>query len=187
MRKILLLVIAFLMVSCTCLAAGTKVCVIADIPMVLKNDKAVLAEIDTNVRKVFRPYKFDITPSLEETLLHLRQYRQDNGLIAPNGGGAFLKTKDVQNIGNLLKADYVFHIEAFPQGVRGKVSVFSARIKYDAVCNLKVLNVRTGEFVIVKQFTESGDTGTSKGKMIKHFAEFVPRSIANSKLDVSGL
>jgi hypothetical protein len=116
-RKILLLVIAFLMISCTCLAAGTKVCVIADIPMVLKNDKAVLAEIDTNVRKVFRPYKFDITPSLEETLLHVRQYRQDNGLIAPNGGGAFLKTKDVQNIGNLLKADYVFHIEAFIQSI----------------------------------------------------------------------
>lgn len=108
--------------------AGTKVSVIVDVPQMLKNDYVLLDEVDIKVKKIFRPYKFEITPSLKDTLLQVRQYRQDNGLIMQNGGGAFLKTKDVQNIGNLLGSDYVFHIEVFPQGARGKVAVFSARV-----------------------------------------------------------
>lgn len=187
MKKIVLLVLGLLMWSCNCLAAGTTVSVIADIPMMLKNDKATINEIDNNVRKIFKSYKFEVTPNIEEALLLVRQYRQDNGLLAKNGGGDFLKTKDVQNLGKMFKTDYVFHIEAFPQALRGKASLFSARVKYNAICNLKVMNVRTGEFVIVKQFTEEGDTGTSYGKMVKHFSEFIPNSLNNAKLDVSAL
>lgn len=187
MKKILLLVLILLMWCCSCLAAGTRVGVIVDMPMILKNEKGIISEIDNGVRKIFKSYKFEIVPSLEESMLLVRQYRRDNGLIDQNGGGDFLKTKDVQNLGELFKSDYVFHIEAFPLALRGKASLFSARIKYNAICNLKVLNVRTGEFVIIKQFNEEGDTGTSYGKMIKHFSEFIPNSLNNAKIDVSGL
>jgi len=191
MKKVLFMVMLLLGICGTCFGAFSpdvkQVSVIVDSPQLMHSDTEFYKAIDKKVRIIFASNRFVISPSIADALLQVHQYRQDHNMIMENGSGKFLSTSDVQSIGKQFGSNYVLHVETYAEGLNTKIGFFSAKIRYTTIVNLKLMDVTTGKFIQVKQFTQKGETGTSGDALKTQFEVFVPECLSKNPIDTAQL
>ncbi|WP_346687461.1 CsgG/HfaB family protein [Megamonas hypermegale] len=224
MKKILLVLMSLCMLSSVCFASMAdkvnaissytgetkKVSILLDAPSGYAASEEIVDMVQTKADEMFPTPKFLITP-FEDSQMMKTIYREDNGLSTmpeqwASSFGQALKSTDIQAIGKSLNTDYILFIQVSDSGpnyshsssfipipIFGSVS--STKATTNVTCNIRVMDVNTGKYVVMKSTTRSGESsstmvggiGSSSPSFEKVYLEAIEKCLFELDIDTSKL
>ena len=116
--------------------------------------KVVPEKVMAKLPKVFSILPYDTTE------MAARTYREDNRMIVNQYYSQPLNRADITKISKELKCDYALFIKIEAGPPRAKIGFLSSSFETTVTCDIRLLNVSTGKYVISKQIVKDG---TSNG------------------------
>lgn len=222
MKKILLILMSLCMLSSVCFASMAdkvnaissytgetkKVSILLDAPSGYVASEEITDMVQTKAEEMFPTPKFLITP-FEDSQMMKTIYREDNGLSTvptqwASSFGQALKTSDIQAIGKSLNTDYILFIQVSDSGpnyshssswipIFGSIS--SSKATTNVTCNIRVMDVNTGKYVVMKSTERSGESsstsiggiGGSSPSFEKVYLEAIEKCLFELDIDISKL
>ena len=186
MRKIFLLMISLCMFSSVCLASMAdkvnaissytgetkKVSVLLDAPLGYVSNEEIRKIVVDKADEMFPTPQFLVTP-FEDSQMMKQIYREEHGMPTTeyaSNFGTTLKMADIQAIGQSLNTDYVLFIQVSDSGPSYSSSntwipfiggVSSTKAKTSVKCDVRIMNVKTGKYVAMKQTVKDGADSSS--------------------------
>ena len=222
MKKILLVLMSLCMLSSVCFASMAdkvnaissytgetkKVSILLDAPLGYVASEEITDMVQTKADELFPTPKFLITP-FEDSQMMKTIYREDNGLATTEWASTFgqaLKSSDIQAIGKSLNTDYILFIQVSDSGVQQSHSssfipipifgnISSSKATTNVTCNIRVMDVNTGKYVVMKSTTRSGESsstmvggiGSSTPSFEKVYLEAIEKCLFELDIDTSKL
>lgn len=220
MRKIFLLMISLCMFSSVCLASMTdkvnaissytgetkKVSVLLDAPLGYVSNEEIRKIVVDKADEMFPTPQFLVTP-FEDSQMMKQIYREEHGMPTTeyaSNFGTTLKMADIQAIGQSLNTDYVLFIQVSDSGPSYSSSntwipfiggVSSTKAKTSVKCDVRIMNVKTGKYVAMKQTVKDGADSSSSFMGIggdmpsfdKAYQEAIERCLFELDIDTSKL
>ena len=216
MRKIFLLMISLCMFSSVCLASMAdkvnaissytgetkKVSVLSDAPLGYVSNEEIRKIVVDKADEMFPTPQFLVTP-FEDSQMMKQIYREEHGMPTTEYGTT-LKMADIQAIGQSLNTDYVLFIQVSDSGPSYSSSntwipfiggVSSTKAKTSVKCDVRIMNVKTGKYVAMKQTVKDGADSSSSFMGIggdmpsfdKAYQEAIERCLFELDIDTSKL
>ena len=186
MRKIFLLMISLCMFSSVCLASMAdkvnaissytgetkKVSVLLDASLGYVSNEEIRKIVVDKADEMFPTPQFLVTP-FEDSQMMKQIYREEHGMPTTeyaSNFGTTLKMADIQAIGQSLNTDYVLFIQVSDSGPSYSSSntwipfiggVSSTKAKTSVKCDVRIMNVKTGKYVAMKQTVKDGADSSS--------------------------
>lgn len=220
MRKIFLLMISLCMFSSVCLASMAdkvnaissytgetkKVSVLLDAPLGYVSNEEIRKIVVDKADEMFPTPQFLVTP-FEDSQMMKQIYREEHGMPTTeyaSNFGTTLKMADIQAIGQSLNTDYVLFIQVSDSGPSYSSSntwipfiggVSSTKAKTSVKCDVRIMNVKTGKYVAMKQTVKDGADSSSSFMGIggdmpsfdKAYQEAIERCLFELDIDTSKL
>jgi len=158
-------------------------------PMSYVNNEIVRTMVPEKVRAIFPKFKFDILP-YDKTDMALRTYKEDNRMIVNQYYSQPVNRKDIQQIGQSLNADYALFIIITNGPPRVSSGLLSVSFKTTVTCDVRLLNIATGEYVVSKQIIKDGkSTAIYAGvpSFDKAYNEALEKALQELTIDTSSL
>ncbi|WP_304066018.1 CsgG/HfaB family protein [Megamonas hypermegale] len=222
MKKILLVLMSLCMLSSVCFASMAdkvnaissytgetkKVSILLDAPLGYVASEEITDMVQTKADEMFPTPKFLITP-FEESQMMKQIYREDHGIPTTEWASTYgqaLKTSDIQEIGKSLNTDYVLFIQVSDSGIQTSHSssfipipifgnISSSKATTNVTCNIRVMDVKTGKYVVMKSTSRSGESsstmvggvGSSTPSFEKVYLEAIEKCLFELDIDTSKL
>lgn len=220
MRKIFFLMISLCMFSSVCLASMAdkvnaissytgetkKVSVLLDAPLGYVSNEEIRKIVVDKADEMFPTPQFLVTP-FEDSQMMKQIYREEHGMPTTeyaSNFGTTLKMADIQAIGQSLNTDYVLFIQVSDSGPSYSSSntwipfiggVSSTKAKTSVKCDVRIMNVKTGKYVAMKQTVKDGADSSSSFMGIggdmpsfdKAYQEAIERCLFELDIDTSKL
>ena len=220
MRKVFLLMISLCMFSSVCLASMAdkvnaissytgetkKVSVLLDAPLGYVSNEEIRKIVVDKADEMFPTPQFLVTP-FEDSQMMKQIYREEHGMPTTeyaSNFGTTLKMADIQAIGQSLNTDYVLFIQVSDSGPSYSSSntwipfiggVSSTKAKTSVKCDVRIMNVKTGKYVAMKQTVKDGADSSSSFMGIggdmpsfdKAYQEAIERCLFELDIDTSKL
>lgn len=220
MRKIFLLMISLCMFSSVCLASMAdkvnaissytgetkKVSVLLDAPLGYVSNEEIRKIVVDKADEMFPTPQFLVTP-FEDSQMMKQIYREEHGMPTTeyaSNFGTTLKMADIQAIGQSLNTDYVLFIQVSDSGPSYSSSntwipfiggVSSTKAKTSVKCDVRIMNIKTGKYVAMKQTVKDGADSSSSFMGIggdmpsfdKAYQEAIERCLFELDIDTSKL
>ena len=185
-EKDFLLMISLCMFSSVCLASMAdkvnaissytgetkKVSVLLDAPLGYVSNEEIRKIVVDKADEMFPTPQFLVTP-FEDSQMMKQIYREEHGMPTTeyaSNFGTTLKMADIQAIGQSLNTDYVLFIQVSDSGPSYSSSntwipfiggVSSTKAKTSVKCDVRIMNVKTGKYVAMKQTVKDGADSSS--------------------------
>ena len=175
MKKVLLLIGMLMLLCTTCVAAETmaekvanaqfdastakRIVVFLDAPMTYADNEKIRTLVPAKSKLLFPRPKYDLVP-YDDAQMALKIYREEHDMTINNYTVKNLKIADIQALGKGAKADYAMVLivrNSYPRVSSGFMSV---SFKTTVTCDIRILNVTSGQYVLSKQIVKDG-TSTS--------------------------
>lgn len=117
--------------------------------------KIVPEKVVTKLPKTY----FTILP-YDDTEMAVRTYREDNRMIVNQYYSKPLNRADIINIAKEVKCDYALFIKIETGFPRARIGLFARSFETTVTCDVRLLNISTGKYVLSKQIVKDG-TSTS--------------------------
>lgn len=137
--------------------------VFLEAPVVFLNNEAVHVLIPEKAAEMFSKNRFKLLP-FDQTERTMRTYKEDNRMIMNQYASMPLNRADFQTICKDLGADYALAISVTNGAPRASSALFVVTFKASITCDVRLLDINTGEYVISKQIVKDGtSSGTAFG------------------------
>ena len=163
MKKLLILVMLLLMAN-VCWAADLDapaakkvVGVFLEAPVTYANNETVRKLIPNKANDLFPASSFTVLP-FDTTTMEMRTYREDNRMVMTEYYSQPLNRSDIQKISKGLNCNYALFITVNNNTPRVSVGLFSITFKTTVTCDVRLLNVETGKYIVSKQIMKDGSS-----------------------------
>ena len=183
-----------------------KVSVLLDAPLGYVSNEEVRKIVVDKADEMFPTPQFLVTP-FEDSQMMKQIYREEHGMPTTeyaSNFGTTLKMADIQAIGQSLNTDYVLFIQVSDSGPSYSSSntwipfiggVSSTKAKTSVKCDVRIMNVKTGKYVAMKQTVKDGADSSSSFMGIggdmpsfdKAYQEAIERCLFELDIDTSKL
>lgn len=220
MKKIFLLIISLLMLNSICFASMAdkvnaissytgetkKVSVLLDAPLTYVSNEEIRNMVVDKAEEMFPTPQFLVTP-FEDSQMMKQIYREEHGMPTEENMSLFgtaLKMADIQAIGQSLSTDYVLFIQVSDSGpsysnsntwVPFLGSIGSSKAKTSVKCDIRIMDVKTGKYIAMKQTVKDGASssttvmgiGGEQPSFDKAYMEAIERCLYEVDIDTSKL
>ena len=183
-----------------------KVSVLLDAPLGYVSNEEIRKIVVDKADEMFPTPQFLVTP-FEDSQMMKQIYREEHGMPTTeyaSNFGTTLKMADIQAIGQSLNTDYVLFIQVSDSGPSYSSSntwipfiggVSSTKAKTSVKCDVRIMNVKTGKYVAMKQTVKDGADSSSSFMGIggdmpsfdKAYQEAIERCLFELDIDTSKL
>ena len=161
MRKLLLLtILSIILLSGTCLAADDPqpklLGVFIEAPVTFVNNETVRQVLPEKI-KAMVPNTIAILP-FDQTEMALRTYKEDNRMVVNQYYSQPVNRLDIQKIGKALNLTHALFIIINNDAPRFSAGLFSTTFKTTVTCDVRLLNIETGNYITSKQIVKDGSS-----------------------------
>lgn len=142
-----------------------KIGIFLDAPTTFASNEDVRKLVPEKAKSLFPATRFELL-SYDDSMMALRTYREDNDMVAPTYSGGYgtvgmvmpLKRTQIQEIAKPLGCKYALFImitndaPRYSSGFMG----LSTTAKTTVTCNVRLLDVETGKYVMNKEIVKDG-------------------------------
>ncbi|MBP2653369.1 MAG: hypothetical protein H6Q73_938 [Firmicutes bacterium] len=160
-----------------------------DAPMSYVDNETVRTLIPEKAKELFPRLKFDLLP-FDKTEMALRTYREDHRMIVNQYFSQPLNRNDIQAIGKDLSCDYALFIKISNGPPRVSSGLLSTTFKTTVICDVRLLDIATGNYIISKQIVKDGkSTAIYAGvpSFDKAYNEALEKTLKELTIDTSTL
>lgn len=189
-RVFLLFIICFQLVS-TCFAetiSNKTVGIFLEAPVTYVNNETVRRVIPEKAKKIFSSDKFTIIP-FADTEMAARIYKEDNRMNVNQYFSQPFNRMDIQKISKDLNCDYALFITISNGPPRASSNLFSVSFKTSVTCDVRLLNIETGKYIVNKQIVKDGSSTSVLGApSFDHaYNEALEKALSELVIDTSTL
>lgn len=166
-----------------------KVAVFLEAPVTFVNNEKVREAIPAKAAQLFTKPKFSVVP-FSDSQMAMRTYREDNDLMGNNYVQPALKRTDIQAMSKELGAKYAMFIIISNDAPRMSAGLFSLSFKTTVSCDVRVLDVEQGKYIVSKQIVKDGSsTAVLSGvpSFDKAYLDALDKSLTELKIDTSAM
>jgi hypothetical protein len=131
--------------------------VFLEAPVTYANNENVRKLIPAKAQELFPSKSFTVLP-FDTTTLEMRTYREDNRMIMTQYYSQPLNRSDIQKISKGLNCDYALFITVSNDAPRVSSGLFSISFKTTVTCDVRLLNIETGKYIVSKQIVKDGSS-----------------------------
>jgi hypothetical protein len=162
---VLLLMTFWVFCTCTATFANTPtIGIFLEAPVTFVNNETVRTKVPEKAKSLFPESEFNVL-SFEKTTTALRTYKEDNRMVVNQYYSQPVNREDIRKIATNLGCDYALFIIITNDAPRlSSMSILHRTFATTVTCDVRLLNIKTGEYVISKQIIKDGtSTGVYVG------------------------
>lgn len=159
MKIVLLVMLIILVIPLTANAAPglPTIGVFLDAPVAFVNNETVRTMVTEKASKLFPANKFNLL-SFDTTSNELRTFKEDHRMFTSPEYSQPVNRLDIQKIGGNLNCDYALFILINNDTPRFSSGLFSVKYKTTVTCDVRLLDINTGNYLASKQITKEGSS-----------------------------
>lgn len=164
LKKLIFCCLAIMFIMPVCLAADIDtssdkkiIGVFLEAPATYANNENIRKLVPIKANELFPKSLFTVLP-MDTTQTEMRTYREDNHMIFNQYYAQPLNRADIQKIAKGLSCNYALFITVNNDIPRVSAGFFSTSFKTTITCDVRLLNVETGKYVVSKQIMKDGSS-----------------------------
>ncbi len=126
-------------------------------PVSYVNNEKVRVLVPEKTIPLFPRHRFTVLP-FDKTTMALRTYKEDNRMVVNQYYSQPVNRSDIQKIAKGLKADYALFIIISNGPPRVGAGLFTMSFKTTITCDVRLLDVETGEYLVSKEIVKDGSS-----------------------------
>lgn len=131
--------------------------VFMEAPVTFVNNETVREAIPKKAKELFPAKDFNLIP-FETTTLELRTYKEDHRMNITPQYSQPVNRQDIQTIAKGLNCDYALFIIISNDAPRVSAGLFSVSFKTTVTCDVRLLDISTGNYLTSKQIVKDGSS-----------------------------
>lgn len=164
LKKLLICCLMLMVIGPMCFAAELDkpvdkkiVGVFLDAPATYANNENIRKLAPAKANELFPKTSFVVLP-MDTTQTEMRTYREDNHMIFNQYYSQPLNRADIQKIAKGLNCNYALFITVNNDIPRVSAGLFSTSFKTTVTCDVRLLDVETGKYIVSKQIMKDGSS-----------------------------
>ena len=161
--------------------------IFVEAPLTYVNNETVREMVPAKVKEKFPANRFKILP-YDDTNMALKIYKEENDMYVNEFFSQPIKRADLQKIAKELGCDYAFFIRIENSMPRVSAGLFSTSFRTTVTCDVRLLDVATGKYIVNKQIVKDGSsTAIYAGvpSFDRAYNEALEKALNEIKIDVN--